>query len=382
MPQVCILSSVHIALDNRVFFREARSLARNGFDVTLIAVHDRSEIRDGVQIIGLPQVPRWQRPRLWWRLFKLARQTQADLFLFHDPELLLLTPLLRWRTGRPTIYDVHEVYPDFIKVKDYLPAWLRYPIAWLFRWLEPLLARLQSGLIFADDEIARAFDSIDRPKTTLFNFPDMSLVEAGQTAGRAAAAAQPVVLYLGGMERNRGTALMMAAFARVLAELPQAELWLVGHFMPSDLEQEVRQDAAERGISEAITITGRVPFETIGDYLRQAAVGWVSWLPEPKNEKNIPTKLFEYMAYGLPVVSSDLASTRPFVHDGVNGYRVPAADPAAHAEAILSLLRQPAQAHQMGQAGQALVVSDFNWTRMEERLLSLVQSLLATKSDR
>lgn len=376
--KICILSSVHLALDNRVFYRQARSLQRAGYEVTLIAVHPQDEVREGIRIRALPQVPRWQRPYLWLRLFKMARQTGADLFLFHDPELLLVTPCLRWRTGKPTVYDIHEVYPDFIKVKDYMPAWLRYPIAWLFRRLEPLLARLQSGLVFADEEIAQSFNHIDCPKTTLFNFPDMSVVEAGLAAGQTAVSGQPIVLYLGGMERNRGTALMMAAFARVLAQVPQAQLWLVGHFMPPELEDEVRQDAARRGIAEAVTITGRVPFETIGHYLQQAAVGWVSWQPVPKNEKNVPTKLFEYMAYGLPVVSSDLRSTRPFVQNGVNGFRVIATDPEAHAAAVLTLLQQPAQARQMGQAGQSLVASQYNWAEMEKRLLDLVQSLLAS----
>jgi len=135
LTKVTILSSVHIALDNRVFYREARSLERAGYDVTLIAVHPRDEVKDGVRIIGLPRVRRWLRPLLWLRLLRLALRTHADVYHFHDPELLLVTPCLRLLTGKPTIYDIHEVYADFIRVKDYMPAWLRYPIAGVFRWL-------------------------------------------------------------------------------------------------------------------------------------------------------------------------------------------------------------------------------------------------------
>jgi glycosyltransferase involved in cell wall biosynthesis len=376
MTSVCILSSVHIALDNRVFYREAQSLARNGYEVTLIAVHDKNEVKDGVQIVGLPKVPRWQRPRLWLELYWQAKATEADIYHFHDPELLLVTPWIRWRTGKPTIYDIHEVYPDFIKVKDYLPVWVRYPIAWAFRWLEPLLARLQSGLIFSDDEIGKAFTKIKKPKTTLFNFPAVDFVgkaaEKSETVER-----KPIVLYLGGMERNRGTALMVAAFDHVIKKHPEAKLLLVGHFMPPQLEEEVRQDAVRRGIESAVTITGRVPFEKIGEYLGEASVGWVSWQPVPKNEKNIPTKLFEYMAYGLPIVSSDLASTRPFVRYGENGWLVTADDPAAHAEAIIKLLENPDDARVMGMRGQKLVQNEYNWGEMEARLLSFYETLLS-----
>lgn len=377
MTNVCILSSVHIALDNRVFYREACSLRRAGYNVTLIAVHNQNETKDGVKIIGLPKVPRWQRPRLWWSIFWLAQKTQADIFHFHDPELLLVTPWLRWLTGKPTIYDVHEVYVDFIKVKDYMPAWLRYPIAWLFKWLEPLLVRLQSALIFSDDEIAAAFKNVRRPKLTLFNFPARFFVDQGIEATAQAAARQPLVLHLGGHERNRGAHLMVDAFYEVLQTMPEAKLLLVGHFMPPSLEQELRAHVAQRGLEQAVTITGRVPFETIGNYLSQAAVGWVPWQPVPKNDKNIPTKLFEYMAFAVPIVSSDLRSTRPFVHNGENGFRVTADDPSAHARAILSLLQQPQQAAKMGQCGQRLVNQHYNWDEMEKQLVRFYQALIS-----
>lgn len=377
MTKVCILSSVHQALDNRVFYREAQSLRRAGHEVTLIAVHDRDEVKDGVQIVALPRVHRWRRPGLWLTLYRQALQTEADLFHFHDPELLLLTPWLRWRTGRPTIYDVHEANADFIKVKDYMPAWIRYPMAWVFRWLEPLLARLQSALVFADDQIAVPFRGIRCPKVTLFNYPARPFLENAIGATQRIERRKPIVLYLGGLERNRGSKLMIEAFRQVLEAMPEARLLLVGHFMPPELEQEVIADAAMCGIEHALNITGRVPFEQIGGYLTQAAVGWVTWQPVSKNQKNIPTKLFEYMAYGLPVVSSDLASTRPFVCQGENGYLVAASDPAAHAQAILQILRRPQRAITMGRQGQEAVRSHYNWDEMEKRLLALYQELLS-----
>lgn len=379
MAKVCILSSVHIALDNRVFYREAQSLRRNGYEVTLIAVHEREEVKDGVRIVPLPRVARWKRPFLWHTLFQLAVATQADIYHFHDPELLLVAPWIRWRTGKPTVYDIHEVYPDFIKVKDYMPAWLRYPIAWAFYWLEPLLARLQSGLVFSDDEIAKTFAGVKRPKTTLFNFPSLDFVQTGIAQTQQIANREPMVLHLGGHERNRGTRLMMAAFEQVLKTMPEAKLCLVGHFVPPQLAQEVWEDAMSRGITHAVQIVGRVPFETIGNYLQRAAVGWVPWQAYPKNDKNIPTKLFEYMSYGLPIVSSDLASTRPFIQQGVNGFLVQPDDPSAHAQAILRVLQDAENGRMMGQHGQEMVSSQYNWGEMEKRLLALYEKLLAEK---
>lgn len=374
--RIAILSSVHSALDNRVFYREARTLARAGYDVTLIAVHDRDEEKDGIHIRALPRVPRSRRPLLWRAVIRLALETNADLFHIHDPELLLITSVLRRKTGRPTVYDIHEANADFIAVKDYLPGIVRYPLAGIFRQLEPWLVRGESGLIFADDAIAADFAGFTGPRATLFNYPGDELIQRGRLVERAELPA-PIILYLGGMERNRGAALMIEAFAEVYARLPAARLLVVGHFMPPELEEEVRKNAADRGIGHAVEIIGRVPFERIGEYLSRAAVGWVTWQPVAKNRKNIPTKLFEYMAFGMPVVSSDLPSTRPFVRPGTNGFLVEAADPAAHATALLQILSDPRSAVAMGRAGQQQVAEHFNWRAMEPRLLSFYETVLS-----
>lgn len=381
-PRVAILSSVHSALDNRVFYREARSLAQAGYDVTVVAAHERDETLDGVRIKALPRVPRSRRPLLWRHLARTAVDTGADIFHIHDPELLLVSPYLRRVTGRPTIYDIHEANADFIAVKDYLPAMVRRPLATIFRRLEPRLTRNESGLIFADEAIAADFRNYKGPATTLFNFPGQELIEQGARSATENLERRPIVIYLGGMERNRGAGLMVAAFAEIVAKFPDARLVVVGHFMPPELASEILVAIKRRGINHAVTLTGRVPFKSIGHYLAQAAVGWVTWQPYAKNEKNIPTKLFEYMAFGIPVVSSDLASVRPFVAGRDNGLLVEAQDPSSHAEAILRLLQEPVVRQRMGRTGRELVENHYNWRAMEPRLLSLYQSVLSGGASR
>lgn len=378
MPKVCILSSVHPALDNRIFYREAQSLQRAGYNVTLIAIHDKDEVRNNINIIALPRLSRWKRPWLWLILFRHALAAKADLYHFHDPELLLVVPLLRLLTGSHTIYDIHESHADFISIKRYLPRVIRYPVAWLFKYLEPLLARFQSGLIFADSQIADAFHDIQCPKATLFNFPALSFVNVAISEAHKDASLEPAILHLGSHERSRGTHLMIEAFHQVLQEMSEARLLLVGPFYPSGYEQEIRENISQRKIESAVTITGRVSFEKVSQYLAQATLGWIALQPVAKYQKNIPTKLFEYMAYGLPVVSSDLVPIQPFFQDGEFGYLVQADDPAAHAQAILKILRQPQRALDMGGKGQELVRTTYNWGEMEKRLQELYKQVLGT----
>jgi glycosyltransferase involved in cell wall biosynthesis len=376
MADVCVFSSVHDALDNRVFYREAQSLRRGGHEVTLLAVHPESGVKDGIRIIGLPEVARWKRPKLWRRIIQEAVALDADVYHFHDPELLIVAPIIRALTGSPTVYDCHEVYADFIRVKDYMSPLLRYPIAEIFRVVEPLLARLQNALIFSDHAIAESFESVDAPKRTLFNFPARFLIENGKQATNSLDDRPPTIVHLGGHERNRGTRLMINAFKAVHRCVPEAELRLVGHYVPEGLETEVRTHIREQGLEEAVTVEGRVPFEEVGDYLTEASIGWVPWQPYVKNDLNVPTKLFEYMAYALPIVSSRLQSTEPFVTNGENGFLVDAASPEAHADAHVRLLTNPEEAQEMGMRGQHLVDTQYNWDRMESRLLGLYEELL------
>jgi glycosyltransferase involved in cell wall biosynthesis len=248
-------------------------------------------------------------------------------------------------------------------------------VAGALRFAEPKLAGLQSGLIFADDATAADFSRVNLPKVTLFNFPGQEFIQKAISSEIPYAERPLNVLYLGGMERNRGVELMVEAFAQVHAAIPGARLWLVGQFTPPDLAQKVRQAVFERGLEQAVTITGRVAFDQIGASLRPARVGWVPWQAVNKNQKNIPTKLFEYMAYGMPVVASDLPSIRPFVQEGDNGHLVSPDNADGHAAALINLLQNPPIAAEMGRRGQERVTRQYNWSAMEDRLLAFYEEI-------
>ncbi len=169
---------------------------------------------------------------------------------------------------------------------------------------------------------------------------------------------------------------MLRAFSMVHASVPKARLLLVGPFAPASHRAEVSEIVASYRLEQDVLITGAVPFDDVHEYLNQATVGWVPFSPVKKYQKNIPTKLFEYMAYGLPIVSSDLASIRPYINNGTNGYLVNPSNPEAHAQAIIELLQNPLTAKAMGEQGRNLVAKKFRWEDMEFRLLDFYAQIL------
>ena len=90
LAKVCILTTVHQLFDTRIFHKEAKTLVQAGYNVTLIAQHRKNEIVDEVRIIALPK-PKNRFFRIFfltWKAYKIALKQKADIYHFHDPELL------------------------------------------------------------------------------------------------------------------------------------------------------------------------------------------------------------------------------------------------------------------------------------------------------
>src|SRR3954462_2341395 len=109
------ITTQHRPLDVRIFQKECRTLAAHGFDVQLLVAEPPSEPVDGVHFRKLRQSASTFRPgRIWQRLqsaYRAAAKLGADVYHFHDPELIPIGLLLK-QSGARVIYDVHEDAPQ------------------------------------------------------------------------------------------------------------------------------------------------------------------------------------------------------------------------------------------------------------------------------
>ena len=372
-----MITTVHAVCDVRIHAKEAQTLADAGYNVTLIAPHSRSETIQGIAVVPLPSSrSRLERiGTLGWKAFRLAWREKADAYHFHDPELLPWGWLLQTISRKPAIYDVHEYYRESILTKEWLPLCGRRLLGWMVAQGESFFAKRLAGVVTVNDELQRRFSLHNGKCIAVYNYPQAGLV-AMQPAcykGRVPYS----VIYLGGASQVRGYHSMIRAMEFVREREPQAKCIIVGAIDRAGMSESLVRSEDRLLRNGGLVHIGVVPYGEVLQYLRTACIAWLPWLRTPNNEKGMPTKLFEYMAAGLPVVASSMGYIAEIIDEAGCGVLVSPGDAEAHSEAILALLQDRTRAESLGAAGQAAMMSRFRWEPQGEKLLAFYEEILS-----
>jgi glycosyltransferase involved in cell wall biosynthesis len=180
----------------------------------------------------------------------------------------------------------------------------------------------------------------------------------------------PVVLLASRMLWEKGVGELVEAVPTIRAQVPDVRVLLVGG---PDAGNPTSIDRDQLALWDAEgTIEWRGHCTDMSEVLPEASVIVLpTYYPE-----GLPKVLIEAGAAARPVVASDVAGCREIIENGVNGLLVPPKDPAALADAVVAVLRDPERATAMGRAGRALVESDFTEAQVVERTMALYAELL------
>ena len=374
MIKVCILTSVHPPFDIRILHKEAKSLAKAGYDVTLVAQHDKEEIVDGIRIVPLPRPKnRFERmTRTVWSAYRKALKINADIYHFHDPELIPAGLLLKLFTKAKVIRDVHEDYSKVIRGKHYLSPWMRRFIARVFSIFDEFTAKRFSSIVSATPAIAKQFEKLNNNSVTIQNFPILDELHTRETIPWKKRS--NAVAYVGGISKLRGAKEMVEAVG-LASKKADIRLMLAGDFSPRSLKKEME---LMEGWKQTEYL-GYLSREKISRFLGNIKVGLVLFHPEPNHISAQPNKLFEYMSSGIPVIASDFPLWRVIVESAGCGLLVNPMKPKEIADAVIYLLKNPEEAEEMGNRGRKAVVKKYNWGREEKKLLELYGGLAISR---
>lgn len=369
--KIAHLTSVHPHSDTRIFQMECKSLRMAGYEVTLIVPHQEDEQVEGVNIRSVGRKPAWRISRMTctgWRVYREAVRENANVYHFHDPELIPVGLLLRMR-GKKVVYDVHEDMPRTILSKYYLPIWARRPLAWLLERVEDVACRKYSAIVTPTQAIADRFTTLNNNTVLVQNFPRFE--EATLHANAIWSQRACSIAYVGSITESRGIRQMVEAMDLLPDGLP-ARLKLAGAYSPATLRDEIARLPGWNRVDD-LGLLGR---SSVMHVLGQVQAGLVLLHQEPRYQVSMPVKMFEYMSAGIPVIASDFPLWRRIIATAGCGLLVEPMDVKSIADAIEYLLLHPQEAETMGRRGRQAVARHYNWETEERKLLKLYAGLI------
>ena len=183
-----------------------------------------------------------------------------------------------------------------------------------------------------------------------------------------------IILHVARLVEKKGTRYLLQAFVRVRQTVPNAQLVIIGD---GPLRHELENLAFSLGIADSVKFLGTQPNPVVMQWMHSARIFCLpSVTAHSGDAEGLPTSHQEAGAAGIPIVATWHSGNPELISDGVNGYLVPEKDPAALAERLVQLLKDPERCRSMGLAGRREIEERFNIRKQNRRLEELYLGLL------
>lgn len=370
MIKVCHFSSVHSRHDVRIFQKQCVSLVKAGYDVTFVVCDDiEDEIIDGVKIVstGYKQKNRLERYfSSSKRVFRLAFKIDADIYCFHDPELLRFAKYLKHK-NKKVIFDSHEFYALQLLTKTYIPKCLRKLVSQIYQVVEKHSLRYVDAVLTPCTINGKNYFQ-NKAKKTIFigNFPKISEF---YNAFIPDSTKENSACYTGSLTFERGLYHLGLASNKI-----EGRLVLAGEFSSKEFEEKVM------GINKKgnLVYAGILSKDDVVHLYKKSKIGICTLLDAGQYYQidTLPTKAYEYMSMGLPVIISDTRYAVKLLKKYSFGLPVKSDNADEISKAIMYLLENSKIAIQMGEEGRRAVRDIFNWENEAIKLRQLYSELL------
>ena len=369
MIKICHMTSVHKPEDSRIFHKECVSLVAAGYEVYLVERGESYE-KNNVHIVGIGEVTGGRLKRMTGVsriIYQKALSLDADLYHFHDPELLPYALKLK-KKGKKVIFDSHEKYTEQLKYKPYLPGWITRFIAWCYGFYERFVLKRIDAVIFPCTMNGKnPFENMCKRAVIISNAAILG--EFFDLYDPCCAKSESQVCYVGGLTESRGITNNILA-----ANKAGASLALAGEFSP----ETYREQLAGMAEFSCVDYRGKLNRKDVQALLAQSRIGLCTLLDYGQYLKidTFGIKVFEYMSMALPVILSHSPYNDRMVDQYHFGICVDPSNPEEIAAAIQYLLDNPEEARRMGENGRRAIKEEFNWGVEEQKLFALYEDIL------
>jgi len=364
--------------------KNAEALTEAGYDVDIICLRQKGEkAREDYgsgRIYRLPlshkrsgalrylfEYAAFFAMAFWLVMFLDVRRPYKIIETYNVPDLIVFVALVPRLLGAKLVHYMFEATPEMYADRfDLKPGGL---VERSLRWMERISVRFAHKSIVEGpyEREMRGLRGVDVDRIgVVMNVPEGHLFEPRSQAeanGASYGSAGCDIITHGSMLKRYGVQTLIRAMPRLRDQIPGLRLWIVG-------DGEHRQ--ALEDLTIAVEFTGWVKHEDVSDYIGRCRVGIV-----PMLYNQLPNKLFEYVAMGLPVVVGDVPSIRTaFGPETVQYYRTGDADELA--DRVLAVYRDPEAARAMAARAQE-TFERYTWDVMKDVYVGIHDDLLAAR---
>lgn len=363
MKRICHVTSVHAAHDTRIYYKECLSLSKK-YEVFLLVANVEDEYNNGIKIIGCPLPKnRFRRIISAKTMIDKIVAVKADVYHFHDPELLPVGIKVKKITGSYIIFDSHEDVPMQILCKEYLPAIVKKPLSKIYSIYESIKMRKYDALVTVTPVIYERLLKINKKTYQITNYPVYRELPTPEPIANQ-------ICFTGGIAEQYQHHHIINCLDKT-----NATYVLAGIAYPEYLEEIKKLPNWNR-----VDYRGVVSYDEVLDIMRHSCLGMVILFYSPNVGYKRGTlgvlKMFEYMMAGIPIVATDFEIWKEIIDEYKCGIYVNPYSEKEITDAINYILSNPDKAKQMGANGRRAVNEKYNWSSQEKILFQLYKDLL------
>jgi len=382
---VCIIvENLPVPVDRRVW-SEACALRDAGYAVSVICPKGKNSWNASYEMLEGIHIYRhrvWEASTKIGYLLEYGSALVAELYLIlrvfactrfrilhgcNPPDAIFLLALVLKPFGVRFIFDHHDLAPELFEAKfgrgnGLLCALTRLAETYSFRVAKVSIATNDS---FRDVAIKRG---AKRPEQVFVvrNCPDLKKLRLAEVRPEIKQERPLRVLYVGFMGKQDGLDLLLESIEHIVKRGDRKDTNFIfvggGTVLP-----ELRARVAERGLDAFVTFTGQVSHEEVIVYLSNADVAVAPDPKTPMNDSSTMIKIFEYMAFSLPIVLFDLKEGRHAA--GPAALYASPNDPIDFSNQVSRLLDSRELRQQLGACGRKRIEEGLNWEVEKQSLL-------------
>jgi glycosyltransferase involved in cell wall biosynthesis len=303
-----------------------------------------------------------------------------DLVYVHNmPDFLVLSALLPKLCGAKVVLDLHDPMPELMTtIFGFQPASL--PVRLLKR-IERWSLALADSVVTVNRACAKLFTSRScRPQkmNVVMNSPDERIFHLRPSITNTRKTDNPdkpfVIMYHGSVVERNGLDIAVEALAQVRQSIPNAQLRIYGASTPFLIR--VLDSIRNMGLEQAVQYLGPKSLEQLVGVIEECDLGIIPNRKSVFTELNTPTRIFEYLALGRPVIAPRAAGIRDYFDDGSLVF-FELGNAGDLAEKIKYVFSHPREVTEIVRRGQK-VYQQHSWSSERLRLTGLAAGLLSS----